>query len=155
MGLIDIYSGCIDKAEEFKEAVARDPVLNSLYKDIVGKISDRKINITSQIRKRRLVLAKAAGLAVEAAAGMVCNDECGGDFQLNSKRLKGNFGEEIEVYENKKNPDEKYTYCSICKVYIRGKLPFEKFDETSLISKSKGIRYICPICKNEIGRLEV
>ena len=154
--MIELYAHCRDYTGDFEIACLKDEALTSLKKQLT-KQGMAGAGIGSKIIERRKILAVACGLAVEAVKDMVDDDHKKADF-VKRDRLECSFGRKIEVYENKTNPNEKYTHClsPLCKLYIKGKIPFSPFDEShEIMHGNKGLEYHCPVCREPIGRVEI
>lgn len=154
--MIELYAHCPDYTKDFENACLKDEVLTSLKKQLT-KQGLAGAGIGSKILERRKTLAVASGLAVEEVKDMVDDNHKKADF-LKRDRLECSLGRKIDVYENKNNSNEKYTHClsPLCKLYIKGKIPFESYDETGgIVHGYKGLEYHCPVCREPIGRFAV
>jgi len=154
--MIDIYTLCRDYTADFEKACSQDEVLTSLKKQLLkrGLVG---VGLGSKILERRKTLAVACGLAAGRIEDMVDDKHQKATF-IKRERLEGILGRKIEIYENKSNPNEKYTRClsPLCSLYLKGKIPFESFDETGgLVQGDKGLEYYCPVCREPVGRIAV
>jgi hypothetical protein len=154
--MIELYAHCKDYTKDFENACSADEILTSLKKQLTrqGLVG---LGIGGKILERRKTLAVASGLAVKQAEEMVDDNHKNAPFSKR-ERLECSLGRKIEVFENKNNPNEKYTHClsPLCGLFIKGKIPFESYDDTAgIMHGEKGLEYYCPVCREPVGRFAV